>query len=465
MNGVAMAATAALRRAVARPSAYSGVIVAAAAWIVTRIPMYQIDTGGLHDRWRLLYLGDIWTYRAWLRFFAAGGFPSADPRWQYPPGAAAVLTLPHLLPDGYTLSFLRVALLCDLAVTVVLARMAIKRGSWLGCWCWVAGIPLLGPVALGRFDVAATLFAVLALYVADSPWGLGAFGGLGAVVKVWPMVVLVGVRPRQATRAVTAAIATAGVVVGGYLAFTRGSLSFLANQGSRGLEIESVGAQPFLVLRKLGMWHGHIKWQYGSFQIVGPGVGIAADVMLGSTLLALIALGWWRWRMSWRPEVVGDAALVATLLVVTTSRVLSVQYMIWLIGIAACALAFPRTSQRPVALLLMIAVGLTQAEYPFLFNDANLLSFGTEAIVVVAVRDAVLLTATCLAFVRLWRSTGRSHSIIPDRSNGAASTENHVAGRRFASRATLPRITGRLTARPLVERAGRGAETDTVGDP
>ena len=402
---VAMVAVGGVRRAVARPSARTGLIVTAVAWVITRVPMYLIDTGRARNHRGALYVGDVMTYEKWLRFFVGGRFPAGDPRWQYPPGAAAVLSLPHLLPGHYLVSFLCVELLCDLVITVVLTHMAIRHGSWLGCWCWLAGVPLLGPFVLGRFDVLATLLAVLALYLADSPWGLGAFGGLGAAVKVWPLLILVGVRPGQATRAMTAAIATAGVVVGSYLAFTHGSLSFLANQDARGVEIESIGAQPFLVLHKLGMWHGHIERQYGSFQVVGPGVSIAASLMLGSTVLALIALACWRCRMSWRPEVVGDAALVATLLMVTTSRVISPQYMVWLIGMAACALAFPRTSQRPVALLLMITVGLTQLEYPFLFS--NLRAFGAAGIEVVAVRDVLLLTMACLGVVRLWRSTRR----------------------------------------------------------
>ena len=35
---------------------------------------------------------------------------------------------------------------------------------------------------------------------------------------------------------------------------------------------------------------------------------------------------------------------------------------------AACALVFPRTSQRPVALLLMIAAGLTLLEWMLLLK-------------------------------------------------------------------------------------------------
>jgi Glycosyltransferase family 87 len=406
VNGVPGAAVR-VRRAIERPSAPAGVAVAALAWVLTRAPMYLIDAGVIHDHWRRFYVGDVvQTYEDWLRLFAHGRFPHADPRWQYPPGAEAILSLPRLLPGSYLGSFLLIELLCDLLITVLLVHMAIRRGSWLGCWCWLAGIALLGPVAFGRFDMFATLLAVAALYLAGSPWSLGALAGLGAVVKVWPALVLFGVPPRSGRKAVAAAMASAGAVIAGYLAFTSGSLSFLANQDSRGIEVESIAAQPFTLLRTLGLWHGHVVWRYGAYQLVGPGVGVMADLALASMLLALAALAWWRWRMCWRPEAVGDAALTATLLLVATSRVISVQYMIWLIGMAGCALAFPRTSQRPVALGLLAVAGLTQVEYPFLFHDFR--AYGAAAgTVVVAVRDALLLALAVLAFVRLWRSTRR----------------------------------------------------------
>ncbi len=406
MNGV-LGAAVRVCRAIDRPGVPAGVAAAALAWMLTRVPMYLIDAGVIRDRWRRFYIGDVvQTYANWLVLFAHGRFPQADARWQYPPGAAAILSLPRLLPGSYLDSFLLIELLCDLLITVLLVLMASRRGSWLGCWCWLAGIALLGPVALGRFDMFATLLAVAALYLASSPWSLGALAGLGAMVKVWPALVLFGVPPRSGRKAVTAAIASAGAVIAGYLVFTSGSLSFLANQDSRGIEVESVAAQPFTVLRTLGIWHGHVVWRYGSYQLVGPGVGAVADLTLAGSLLALAALVWWRRRMCWRPEAVGDAALTATLLMVTTSRVISVQYMIWLIGMAGCALAFPRTSQRRVALGLLAVAGLTQVEYPYLFHDFR--AYGAAAgTVVVAVRDALLLGLAVLAFVRLWRSTRR----------------------------------------------------------
>jgi hypothetical protein len=119
---VTIAAVGGVRRAVARPSARTGLIVTAAVWVITRVPMYLIDTGRARDHRGALYVGDVMTYEKWLRFFAGGRFPAGDPSWQYPPGAAAVLSVPHLLPGHYLISFLWVELLCDLVIAVVLAH-------------------------------------------------------------------------------------------------------------------------------------------------------------------------------------------------------------------------------------------------------------------------------------------------------------------------------------------------------
>jgi len=62
-------------------------------------------------------------------------------------------------------------------------------------------------------------------------------------------------------------------------------------------------------------------------------------------------------------------------------------------------------------MMMMIIVGLTQLEYPFLFS--NLLAFGAAGIEVVAVRDVLLITMACLSFARLWRSTRRQRGHLP----------------------------------------------------
>ena len=116
-------------------------------WLATRTVLYWHATVPGRD-------GDAGLYQQWYACcFAHGTFPVADPMWQYPPGAALVFWLPGRLPGSYVEDFMVLAIGCDLAVTVLLWSAARRGGSLAGAWYWVCGVPLLGAVSVGRFDV------------------------------------------------------------------------------------------------------------------------------------------------------------------------------------------------------------------------------------------------------------------------------------------------------------------------
>jgi hypothetical protein len=147
------------------------------------------------------------------------------------------------------------------------------------------------------------------------------------------------------------------------------AFSFLSGQKSRGIQIESVGAMPFHLARHLG-WSGTWAAKDGSHEFVGPYVESVSLIMRALTVLAFGWLLWWRRRSDLgRSHVLPDAALTATLLFVVTSRVISPQYMVWLIGLAAVCLLRPDTTQRPVAYLLLAACVLTTLDFPLLYRE------------------------------------------------------------------------------------------------
>ncbi|MFD0330919.1 hypothetical protein ACFQZC_28835 [Streptacidiphilus monticola] len=94
-----------------------------------------------------------------------------------------------------------------------------------------------------------------------------------------------------------------------------------------------------------------------------------------------------------------DAGLTALLLFTVTSRVLSPQYLIWLLGIAALCLCSPRTTQRTVALLLVPATVLTLLEFPLFFGElAKVTWWGA---LLVTARNGLLVAATVVSCRRL----------------------------------------------------------------
>jgi Glycosyltransferase family 87 len=365
------------------------------AWLASRTALYLLATDP-----RLA--GDMGLYKEWYTCcLSKGSFPLSDPKWQYPPGAALVIWLPGHIPGNYFDNFAFLTIACDLAVMLMLCRSARRGGSLTGAWYWVCGVPLLGAISVGRFDmVTVALTVAAALVVTDrGPVGgtvRGALIGVAAAIKVWPVTALTGVPPGQWRRSVTAAVA---VILGVWAIFPRQMASFLAHQYTRGIEIESVAATPFMVWRLAG-WNGRIVFSFGSWQLSGDYVGLAQyATKLALVVVGMLVLAWWlllvTGRIGWRPEFRTDAPLAATLLFLLASQVLSPQYMLWVIGLAAACLATGQTAQRPAALAVLAAAGLTQLNFPF--GWGSLVNGSAVLTSVLVARNVLLVVATVLA--------------------------------------------------------------------
>ncbi|MFD3566304.1 glycosyltransferase 87 family protein [Streptomyces sp. NPDC058667] len=380
----------------------------ASVWLLTRVGMVLLlvrDTLGIGGVGR-----EVELYQHWYTQFAQGTFPVGDVTWQYPPGAGLVIMSPGLLPWlTYFQAFVALSLLADAVITLALARADSARLTH-GAWIWVCGLPLLLHLPLARYDVQTTALAVLALLAlgarstASRRLG-GALAGIGAMVKVWPALTLIGTpRGRTSREAWTTAAVAALVLLATLTLFFSGPLGFLRQQGGRGIQIESLGGTVLALAGATGAWPGRVEFRYGAFEYVGPYVSTLGHLAL---LLTVIAFGWlllWRLRAHrWTPATPLDAALAAVLLFTATSRVISPQYMIWLLGLAAVCLTSRKTVMRPVALLLLPAAALSSLAYPVLYDEV--IAGTTQGLAVMVLRNGLLLAAALLAARRLWTST------------------------------------------------------------
>jgi hypothetical protein len=380
------------------------------AWAASRA-FLLLSLAGIIPLTKVAVLSDVsQIYHGWYEVFRAGHYPIGDVTWQYPPLAALVVVVPGLLPLGYAHSFILLAAACDVLVLVLLSRADRRRdGRLVAAWYWVLGITLLGPTVFARYDIIVTLVSVAALLViARRPVLGGVLTGIGVLLKVWPGLLLIGVPlRRRGRRAWLCAGGTAAALALAADAALPGAFSFLSEQQQRGVEIESLGGTVFQLARQFG-WSGTVAYHYGSMEFLGPWVD---QVATGSLVLSALA-GLWLlvWRLRARhfgPATTADAALTATLLFVTTSRVISPQYLIWLIGLAAVCLCVRGSSQRLVALLLLPAAGLTFLEFPLYFGEV--VDGGRLGVSALVARNLLLLAATLLSCARLWRST----SLVP----------------------------------------------------
>ncbi|MFB6985791.1 glycosyltransferase 87 family protein [Streptomyces sp. NPDC056178] len=346
-------------------------------------------------------------YHGWSEILKSGTYPRSDVTWQYPPLAALAVLSPALLPFlGYASAFFVLAFLCDGLVLGLLLYAGRRTGRRaVGAWVWVAGVPLLGTTAYARYDVMVTAVAVAALLAGvRQPRVLGALAAVGALLKVWPVLILAGTpRGPRTRRAWTAATVTAaGLVLVCTLAMP-GALAFLGFQRDRGTEVESLGALVFHVWRRFG-WQGRVELHYGSLEFLGPYVPLVSALALG---LSVVAFGWllvWRLRArDFRVSTPADAAFTAVLLFTTTSRVISPQYMLWLVGLAAVCLVFRDSRIVLPTGLVLLATGLTQWEFPFGF--VHVVGGDTTGLTLMFLRNGLLVAATLVACRRLWRQT------------------------------------------------------------
>ncbi|MER6785961.1 glycosyltransferase 87 family protein [Streptomyces sp. NPDC000658] len=389
----------------------------ALAWLATRALMLWLL---VHSASPLLGGGrvarEVWgLYHRWYGVLVHGGLPAHDPLWQYPPGAGPVLLSPALLPGlTYFQAFVALTVVADAVILLTLARAGARPGrSLLGAALWTGGLPLLLHTPLVRYDVQVTALAVLSLAaLSRSPRAGGAFAALGAMVKVWPALALLGTPRGRASGSAwrSAAVTAASSLALLALAF-RDPLSFLLQQGARGVQIESLGGTALSLASHAG-WPGAARYRYGAMEFVGPYVSSVAHASLALTAVAFGLVVLWRIRARRHTQATPyDAALCAVLLFTVTSRVISPQYMIWLLGLAAVCLTSRHTTQRPVAVLLLAATAVSTVIYPLHYWEVISCSWTGTTLMVV--RNGLLAWAAGLSYLRLWRS---GTALVPTRA-------------------------------------------------
>ncbi|WP_405492210.1 glycosyltransferase 87 family protein [Streptomyces sp. NBC_00096] len=386
----------------------AGHLAMAAFWLVTRALMVSLLVVNLSGT-SSVRVEITKTYNNWYDVLITGTMPHNDVMWQYPPAAAAIFLSPDLLPFfSYFQAFVALTVVCDALIAIGLVRAARRPdGSKAGAVLWLTTLPLLLSLPFGRYDLQVTLLAVGSLLCLRFRRKLGGvLAGVGALVKVWPLLTLIGTPRGRTTRdAVLAALAASAALLAVLALFFRDTLGFLGNQGNRGIQVESLGGSALMLGKLIGAWSGKVEVRYGAYEYLGPYV---SSVALLSVLLTLVGFAWlllWRVKSRrWSTATPLDAALCAILVFTITSRVLSPQYLIWLVGLAAVCLTCRHTTQRPVAWLIVAATALSTVIYPLTYGSQILpgTAFGT---LLLCVRNGLLAWAAVLSCVRLWRAS------------------------------------------------------------
>jgi Glycosyltransferase family 87 len=373
-------------------------------------------------------VNDLFVYRSYAQPVLAGALPYRDILSEYPPLASPAIVLPGLVGTGaetFRLVFAGWTLLLAVVVGLLCGALAARTGGDRRRAVFaVALMPLLcGALVRTHFDlapVALTLAALLLLCMGRSRAGMAVLG-LGAMTKFFPLLIapvalawLVGRGRRREAWQGAAALLAVLVVLGGaaVAASPQGALDAVRYHLDRPVQIESTPALALLALDEAGLGDAVSVASHRSDGLAHWGDGLVTGVFAAGLVGVIALLTLFAAR---RPDPRGLvlASLAAVTAFAVLGKVLSPQFVIWIVPLGALAFAW---RMHALAAAVAAAAVLTQLEFPSRYFD--LVAREPLPLALVALRNAALLVVVALAVGALTPTTARAGAAARSRSHG-----------------------------------------------
>ena len=355
----------------------------------------------LVDPWQDELVSDVPLYRAYADLFLEGVLPYRDVGFEYPPLAAPLIALPGLVsldPETYRYAFAVLAAALAGGVLLATGRLAALGGGRE----WVALLVIaLAPVATGamirtHFDLAPVLCLVAGLVaVAAGRAKIGfALFGLGGAIKLFPLAAVPmaaawllgrGRRAEAVAGLVVAAAAVALAAGAGIGLSADGAGNAVEYHVERPVQIESLPATVLNGIEEAGGRAPEPVHSHRSDGLEHPAADAVTAGFAGALPVVLIMLTLCAWRLD-DARGLGLAALAAAAAVAAFGKVLSPQFMLWLVPLAAVAWAW---RMYALGFVTTAAVAATLAWFPDRYFD--LVDRDELPLALVAGRNALLL--------------------------------------------------------------------------
>jgi Glycosyltransferase family 87 len=352
-----------------------------------------------------------------------GLVPYRDFFMEFPPGAIPALALPALAGEHYVAWFKATEFVLALGtlaclVSIVQRIVPSVHGRFAAVALAAVSPALLGAISLNSFDYWPALLTTAAVATLLRGHRRSGFVLLGAATaaKLFPAgllaVVLLWAARRGGRRwldALLAYLATVVVVFAPFLAVGPGGVRYsLRTQLGRGLQLESLGGALFTAAHHLAGYRPTYTPNLPYAQLAGPAASAAADLSTVAMVAAILLVAVLYTRTSGdEPDFV--LAVAATVVgIVAFAKVLSPQYLVWLIALVAAV----SLRVRLAGPLLALSLGLTQVWVPSRFRALQAMDGVTW---VLLARDLLLvaLFATLVGELRARRPEGAGTATQP----------------------------------------------------
>lgn len=411
----------------------SRLLLLAPAWLILFVAAVTPTAALLPDQ------GDVRLYFEKARELATGEVPYRDFRFHYPPGALLPMAVPFLASflgpidlAAYKVLFAGWQATLMIVLGVVLGRVAERiaidevrvtggdagraiddRVRGVG---WRVAVLSIGAVLAltWRYDLFPAVLAMIAVWAAieGRPAWAGFALGAGVLAKLYPVAILpalavVWLVPFDFRRLARLGAGFGLAILVGFLPFValagRRAFDFFEYQVGHGIQIESMGGGIAILVGLLTGDPAGTSFEHARVQVEGPIASAWLALVPPLTIVGFAVLGWLGWRRI-RTEVarVGgiQASTVVTLagasvlMLLVTSKVYSIQYIVWLLPFMALL--------RGRAFWLAAAIAaLTMPIHPLLYTE--LIRQEALPVLLLNVRNALLvvLTLVFLADLRL----------------------------------------------------------------
>ena len=308
-----------------------------------------------------------------------------DFSFEYPPLALPLLTLP---PHGGELSSYQHWFAAEMMLLTSAAAAltgATAASLWRGLQrplaaaaVFAVAVLAAGAITANRYDVAVALSLAACLFflARRHTTAAGAALGVGVALKLTPglllpLVLIVAETRRRVLYALAGFLVFAIVPFLPFLGRFDGLTNIVTYHARRPLQIEAVPGTPYLIAAARGAWGIASGNSFGSQSLSGPGSQLVArlSVWVGVLLVAGVYVLIWRRRSLLRaaPQYVPVAALACVLVFTVCNKVLSPQYMCWVLPLVALVVVGEGRWQRITGVLTLLAIALTQVEFPHLY--------------------------------------------------------------------------------------------------
>jgi hypothetical protein len=349
-----------------------------------------------------------------------GNLPYRDFTFEYPPFSLLFFVLPRLLASTwltFSIYYQAEVLIFDIIGILIVYRIACKLGNppWGPMAVYTLGVLAMGPIICQQYDIFPAVMSLLAVYLFWSgkhktAWAILA---MGAMTKIYPALIapiflIHYLRNGQWARlwqGLTMFGAVCLVILLPFLITSPASLRSLYDYHAlRGIQLESAYSAFLLVAEKLNLISGWTEFNHGAWNLMGAGVDFLTKISTYILGILLFAAYWFIYRQTEKgqPRIrqTGAFSMLVVLITLFASKVLSPQYIIWLIPL------LPLTTGGwgyIICAAFVITGVLTYLLFPWLYFDLALME--NQAVVVLFIRNGLLIAMAVLTILSLAAQT------------------------------------------------------------